>query len=117
MLEIDGFSLCLPREEDVRLLIELTGGQLDENNDTALFTVKRTPGAKEKLIEKELLIRSDGQGRYYTELVLTHTQTDLPPRCYVWDLRILRNAGDNAFTVETPMEYATFEIREVVGDV
>ena len=116
MVRIKSNDIQVTREDDLSLLVQVEGS-VDTSTDTALFTVKRTPRAEEKLIEKELPITADDNGRHYVEIVLTHEDTDLPPRAYVWDLRVLHAAEGDTFTVETPMDYATFEVSEVVGDV
>jgi len=48
---------------------------------------------------------------------LSSEDTNVPPRPYCWDLRVMLPLGDGTFEVLTPMEYATFQILEVIGNV
>ena len=65
------------------------------------------------IIEKRLDVDADG----VVLVGLSSDDTDITPRTYYWDLRVLMPLGDGTFEVRTPMEYAAFTILEVIGNV
>jgi hypothetical protein len=111
MRKFNGLEIELTRGDSVRFKVTFAGRTLPEGS-IALFTVKKSPRAEETAIEKRMAINSDGS----VQIGLSSSDTDLKPRTYFWDIRVLIPLGDGTFEVKTPMEYAAFTITEVIGD-
>lgn len=111
MYRFDGLDIELSRGDSIQFKVTIKGRELPEGT-TALFTVKRSANAEEALIEKRLAVDEDGA----VLVGLSSKDTDLSPRTYFWDMRVLLPLGDGSFEVRTPMEYAAFTILGVIGN-
>mgnify|MGYP003289690068 CR=1 FL=1 len=111
MRKFNGLEIELTRGDSTRFTVMFAGRTLPEGS-IALFTAKKSPRAEEAAIEKRMAINSDGS----VQIGLSSSDTDLKPRTYFWDIRVLIPLGDGTFEVKTPMEYAAFTITEVIGD-
>lgn len=111
MYRFDGLDIELSRGDSIQFKVTIKGRELSEGT-TALFTVKRSANAEEALIEKRLAVDEDG----VVLVGLSSEDTDLSPRTYFWDMRVLLPLGDGSFEVRTPMEYAAFTILGVIGN-
>ena len=112
MHRFDGFDIELTRGDSLQFRITITGRRLPAGT-AALFSVKERPRDRKAVIEKRLEVDTDG----LTLVGLSSEDTDITPRTYYWDLRVLIPLGDGTFEVRTPMEYAAFTILEVIGNV
>lgn len=112
MYRFDGLDIELSRGDSIQFKVTIKGRELPEGT-TALFTVKHSANAEEALIEKRLAVDEDG----VVLVGLSSEDTDLSPRTYFWDMRVLLPLGDGSFEVRTPMEYAAFTILGVIGNV
>ena len=112
MHRFDGFDIELTRGDSLQFRVTISGRELPEGTE-ALFTVKKSPRADDAMIEKRLAVDADG----VVLVGLSSSDTDIQPRTYYWDLRVLIPNGDGTFEVRTPMEYAAFTILEAIGDV
>lgn len=111
MRRFDGLNIELTRGDSTKFKVNFAGQTLPEGA-MALFTVKKSPRSTEPVIEKRMGI-VDGS----TYVWLSNKDTDIHPRTYYWDIRVLVPFGDGTYDVKTPMEYASFTILEVIGDV
>lgn len=112
MIKFDGLNIELTKGDSANFKVTIRGRALPEGT-VALFTVKKSPRATEAVIEKHNPIAADG----VVQIGLSSEESNIPPRSYFWDLRVLIPLGDGTFEVKTPMEYAVFTISEVIGDV
>ena len=111
MRRFNGLNIELTRGDSTQFKVNFAGRTLPEGA-LALFTVKKSPRSAESVLEKRLTIL-DGS----VNIGLSSTDTDIQPRTYYWDIRVLIPLGDGSYEVQTPMEYAAFTILEVIGDV
>lgn len=111
MRKFEGLNIELTRGDSTQFKVNFAGRTLPEGA-LALFTVKKSPRSEEPVIEKRLAI-ADGS----VNVGLSNADTDIQPRTYYWDIRVLIPIGDGTYEVRTPMEYAAFTILEVIGDV
>jgi hypothetical protein len=112
MHRFNGYDIELTRGDSLQFRVTITGRELPQGT-AALFTVRQRPRDENAVIEKQLAVDADG----VVLVGLASDDTDITPRTYYWDLRVLMPLGDGTFEVRTPMEYATFTILEVVGNV
>ena len=112
MYRFEGQNIELTRGDSVQFKVVLRGRELPEGS-IALFSVKKKPGDSECVMEKRIALEEDGVAL----IGLSHEDTDIPAGNYWWDLRVLLPLGDGSFEVRTPMEYASFMIMEVIGNV
>lgn len=112
MHRFNGFDIELTKGDSLQFKVTIAGRELPVGTE-ALFTVKKTPRTDEAAIEKRLTVDADG----VVLVGLSNEDTDIAPRTYYWDLRVMIPNGDGNFEVRTPMEYAAFTILEVIGDV
>lgn len=112
MHKFDGFDIELTSGDSLQFRVTISGRELPTGTE-ALFTVKKSPRADDAVIEKRLTVDADG----VVLVGLSNEDTDIAPRTYYWDLRVMIPNGDGTFEVRTPMEYAAFTILEVIGDV
>lgn len=112
MHRFNGLDIELTRGDSLQFKITVKGRQLPEGT-MALFTVKRRTRDAEPVVEKRVKVDENGQ----VVVGLSSADTDIVPRTYFWDIRILIPLGDGTYEVRTPMEYAAFTILEVVGNV
>lgn len=112
MHRFNGLDIELTRGDSLQFKLTIKGRTLPEGT-IALFTVKRSTKDEDVVIEKRLLLSADGT----TIVGLSSSETDTEPRTYYWDIRVMIPLGDGTYEVRTPMEYASFTILEVVGNV
>mgnify|MGYP005960297097 CR=1 FL=1 len=106
-----GNDIEITRGDSLMLRVVVSGRELPQGT-ILLFSVKRSPRAQSAEIERRLTIEEG------TAVISLSTEdTDLPPRTYFWDARVLIPYGDGTYEVKTPMEYAAFQVLEVIGDV
>ena len=111
MHRFNGLDIELTRGDSLALRVTIQGRTLPKGT-TAVFTVKKRPRDEEALIEKRMTPDENG----IVLVRLTPGDTDLTPRLYYWDMRVIMPSGDGADEVRTPMEYASFTILEVIGN-
>lgn len=111
MYRFSGTDIELTRGDSLVFHIRLSGRDLPPGT-LALFSVKPSPKAEAPTIEKQMPV-SGG----VVLIGLSSADTNVAPRSYCWDLRVMIPLGDGTFEVLTPMEYATFQILEVIGNV
>lgn len=111
MRRFDGLNIELTRGDSTQFKVNFAGQTLPEGA-MALFTVKKSPRSTEPVIEKRMDIAAGS-----TYVWLSNKDTDIQPRTYYWDIRVLVPFGDGTYDVKTPMQYASFTILEVIGDV
>lgn len=111
MRKFSGLDIELTKGDSTQFKVTFEERTLPEGS-IALFTVKKSPRAEEAEIEKRLPINEEGS----VQVGLSSSETDLKPRTYFWDIRVLIPLGDGTFEVTTPMDYAAFTITEVIGD-
>ena len=111
MRRFDGLDIELTRGDTLRFKTTFAGRTLPAGT-IALFTVKKRTRDEEAVIEKRIDVLDN---MIYVNL--SSADTDVQPRTYYWDIRVLIPYGDGTFEVKTPMDYAAFTILEVVGDV
>lgn len=109
MHKFNGYDLEITRGDSLQFRVSLMGRDLPEGS-VGLFTVKASPRDERALIEK----RVDASGELLT-ITLHPKDTDLPPRTYFWDVRVLIPRPEGGFELETPMEYASFIVLEAIG--
>lgn len=110
MVIINGTGIRVTRGDSVRFTIHLTGRDLPDGTLT-LFTVKKRAWRHEQPdIELEIPVMGND-----VDVILAPDVTDIEASEYVWDLRVLEDAAEGA-EVLTPMEYASFEVMEAIGD-
>ena len=109
MHKFNGYDIELTRGDSLVFRVSLTGRDLPEGS-VALFTVKAHPRDERALIQK----RMDASGEMLS-ISLSPKDTDLTPRTYFWDVRVLIPVQTGGYELETPMEYASFTILEAVG--
>lgn len=112
MHKFSGLDIELTRGDSLQFKVTIKGRELPAETE-ARFTVKRRTRDEEPVIEKRLAVQADGT----VNVGLSSADTDIDPRTYFWDLRVLIPLGDGTYEVRTPMEYAAFTILEVVGNV
>lgn len=110
MHRFNGYNIELTRGDSLRFRISLTGRDLPEGS-VGYFTLKRHPRDEEPVVLKKMDASNE-------ELIiqLHSADTNLPPRTYWWDVRILIPCPEGGYEVETPMEYASLTILEAVGE-
>ena len=112
MYRFSGLDIELTRGDSVQFKVTVMGRELPEGS-SAVFSVKKNPKDAACVLEKKLALAQDG----VVLVGLSHEDTDIPAAMYWWDLRVLLPLGDGSFEVRTPMEYASFTIMEVIGNV
>lgn len=113
MRKFDGFDIELTRGDTLVFRTTFKNRELPPGA-LALFTIKKKPRAEEPaVIEKRGLIEDNK----YTVYLASEDTESLKPRLYYWDMRVLIPEGDGTYEVRTPMNYASFMLTEVVGDV
>lgn len=80
-------------------------------NAQAVFTLKKRVRDPEPLMEKTSAVTDN-----VAAVFLAPSDTDaLPFGTYYWDVRVIV-PGHGGADVYTPMEYASFQLLEVIGD-
>lgn len=110
MVMINGMGIRVTRGDSVRFTIHLTGRELPDGT-MKLFSVKKRAWQHEQPAI-ELYIPVLGND---VEVILPPDMTDIVAGEYVWDLRVMEDS-DEGTEVLTPMEYASFEVMEAIGD-
>lgn len=110
MYEFKGLDIALTRGDSLVIGINLTGRDVPPGM-TGLFTVKQTVRSTDAVIEKRVAVRNN-----QALIELTPADTELAPRTYFWDFRLIGGEPGGPTLVRTPMEYAAFQILEVVGN-
>ncbi len=111
MVRLNGLDIELTRGDSLLFSARVSGRELPEGT-LLLFSVKKNPRQEEALIEKREAVEDAG-----AVFSLSPRETDLPARTYFWDIRVLIPYGDGTYEVRTPMEYAAFQVTEVIGNV
>ena len=111
MRKFNGLDIELTKGDSLQFKVTFYGRTLPEGS-IALFTIKKSPRAEDAEVEKRILIDAGGT----VQVGLSSSETNLKPRTYFWDMRVLIPLGDGTYEVKTPMEYAAFTISEVIGD-
>lgn len=110
MFSIDGKNIELTRGDSFSFSMTFTGRILPVGTQ-ALFTLKKRVRDETAVIEKTVSVTDNAAA---VHLVPADT-AELATGTYFWDMRVLI-PGDDGMEVRTPMEYATFQLLEVVGD-
>lgn len=111
MIKIEGRKIIITRGDCRPFTITLTGEDAPPDGTEVLFTVKKTSGHKEPVIEKVLTI---ADSKVVIHLMNADTK-ELPFGLYEWDIRFPDLYGESE--PFTPMEPAGFEIAKVIGNV
>lgn len=111
MIKIVGRKISITRGDCRPFTITLTGEDAPDDGTEVLFTVKKSSGYAEPLIQKTVEVSG---GKVTIQLTNADTK-DKPFGVYEWDIRFPNLYGDNE--PYTPMEPAQFEIARVIGDV
>ena len=109
MHRFQGNDIEITRGDSLMFRIRLSGRDLPEGS-VGLFTVKAHPRDAQPLIQKRM-----SAGTEELLIHLTPKETDLLPRTYFWDVRVLIPLESGGYELETPMEYAAFTVLEAVG--
>jgi len=109
MHKFNGYDIELTRGDSLVFRVGLSGRDLPEGS-VGLFTVKANPRDERPVIQK----RMDASGEMLM-ISLSPKDTDLTPRTYFWDVRVLIPLEAGGYELETPMEYASFVILEAIG--
>lgn len=110
MHRFNGYDIELTRGDSLFFKINLAGRNLPEGS-VAYFTVKTKAGSGDPVIKKKMDATDE-----VLDIRLTSADTDLQPRTYYWDVRVLIPCEEGGYEVETPMEYASLTILPAVGD-
>lgn len=111
MIKIKGRKIIITRGDCRPFTITLTGEDAPEDGEDVLFTVKKTSGHQEPVIEKTVQV-SEGK----VEIHLMNADTKgLPFGDYEWDIRFPNMYGESE--PYTPMDPEPFEIAKVIGNV
>jgi len=111
MIKIEGRKIIITRGDCRPFTITLTGEDAPPDGTKVLFTVKKTSGYKEPVIEKVVTV---ADGKVVIHLMNADTK-ELPFGLYEWDIRFPDLYGESE--PYTPMDPAQFEIARVIGDV
>lgn len=109
MHRFDGYDIEVTQGDTLFFKINLSGRDLPEGS-VAYFTVKTGPRSDEVLIEKKIDATDE-----LLDIRLTSADTNLPPKTYYWDVRVLIPLESGGYEVETPMEYASFTVLSAIG--
>lgn len=110
MFAIDGKDIQLTHGDSFSFFITFSGRVLPATAQ-AVFTLKKRVKDPEALIEKTVPVVENAAS------VLLFPEDTEPLSCgtYYWDMRVLVPRKDG-WDVYTPMEYASFQLLEVIGD-
>ena len=111
MIRIKGTKITITRGDCQPFTITLAGEDVPPDGTEVLFTVKKTAGYQEPVIEKRLPLSG---GAIEIQLMNEDTK-NLPFGTYEWDIRLPDLYGEGE--PYTPMEPAMFEIAKVIGNV
>jgi len=110
MHRFNGYDIEVTRGDSLFFKVDLSGRDLPEGS-VAYFTVKTGAGSAQPVIKKKLDATDE-----LLDIRLSSADTDLSPRTYFWDVRVLIPLEDGGYEVETPMEYASFTVLPAIGD-
>ena len=110
MFAINGKDIELTRGDSFSFTMTFTGRTLPAST-LARFTLKKKVKDEEAVIEKTVTVTDNVAAVH----LLPEDTADLSPGTYFWDMRLLIPNGDGR-EVRTPMEYASFQLLEVIGD-
>lgn len=111
MIKIEGRKITITRGDCEPFTITFTGEDVPDDGSEVLFTVKKTSGHKEPVIEKLIPLE---EGKIQVQLVNADTK-GLSFGEYEWDVRLKDYYGENE--PHTPMDPAPFVIAKVIGNV
>lgn len=111
MFTIDGKNIELTRGDSFSFTMTFTGRTLPVGC-TALFTVKKRVKDDTPVIEKTIAV-SDNKAAVF---LYPEDTAELSAGTYFWDMRVMIPNAEGSIEVRTPMEYASFQLLEVVGD-
>ena len=112
MIDIKGMNITVSRGDCSPFTITLTGEDEVPDGTKVLFTVKKSSGHKEPVIEKTLTV----ENRIVTIRIMNADTKDLPFGDYEWDIRLPDWFGENE--PWTPMERPEkFTVARVIGNV
>ena len=110
MFTIDGKNIELTRGDSFSFTMTFTGRTLPAET-MARFTIKKKVKDEEAVIEKTVPVA----GNVAAVHLLPEDTADLKTGTYFWDMRLMIPNGAG-HEVRTPMEYASFQLLEVIGD-
>ena len=110
MVSFNGLDIELTRGDTLQFKVTFSGRELPSGS-IALFTIKKRTRDEETIVEKRLPIEGS-----VVNVGISSEESNITPRTYYWDMRVLIPLGDGTYDVKTPMEYAAFTILEVVGN-
>lgn len=111
MRKFNGLDVELTRGDTLQFKVTFAKRELPLGS-IALFTIKKRTRDEEAIVEKRVPIENN-----VANIGLSSDDSNITPRTYYWDMRVLIPLGDGTYDVKTPMEYAAFTILEVVGNV
>lgn len=111
MIKIVGRKISITRGDCRPFTISFSGVDAPNDGTEVLFTVKKTSGHADAVIEKRIPIE-DGK---VTIHIMNEDTKHLSFGDYEWDIRFPDLFGENE--PYTPMEPAAFKIASVIGDV
>lgn len=101
MLILTGENITIVNEDTMSLEVTMTN-YIFQEGDRMFFTVRKSAGDEEALIDKEITIFSGASG----EINLSSADTNLPPATYVYDVQLSLADG----TVDTVIGPANFTV-------
>lgn len=110
LFSIEDKDIYLTRGDSFCLALRFTGRTLPATAQ-ALFTVKRRVRDEGPVLCKRAAV----QDNVALIKLFPDDTAALPAGPYVWDTRLLL-PGQEVKEVRTPMEYASFQLLEVIGD-
>lgn len=111
MFTIDGKNIELTRGDSFSFTMTFTGRTLPAGC-SAIFTVKKKVKDDEAVIEKTV----DVQDNKAAVFLYPEDTSGLSTGTYFWDMRVKIPLENGSHEVRTPMEYASFQLLEVIGD-
>ena len=111
MIKFNGLDIELTRGDSAQFKVNFYGRELPEDV-VVLFTVKKRPREEDEPVIEKRLAAYDNM----VQIGLSSADTNLKPRTYYWDIRVMFPLGDGTYEVKTPADPAAFTILEVVGD-
>ena len=111
MISIDGQHIKISRGDCQPFTITFTGDDVPEEGTEVLFTVKKSSGYSDPVIEKRIPIHDN----VITVEIFNADTKDLPFGDYEWDIRIPNLYGEKE--PYTPIEPQPFTIAKVIGNV
>lgn len=111
MYAIDGKNIELTRGDSFSFTMKFTGRTLPAGC-TALFTVKKKVKDETPVIEKTVTVEENKASVFLNP----EDTAELSAGTYFWDMRVMIPGAGDSKEVRTPMEYASFQLLEVIGD-